>query len=95
MLLHIGSEPNIFGGILSLVGISIFVWGCASYALGKGHHGAWGLVGLLTFIGLIILAYLPDKHKIEEEGPLLPRLFLMMILVFVVAGVFVAITVPK
>lgn len=95
ILFSIESESNMFGGVLSIVGICIFIWGCASYAIGKGHHGAWGLVGILSFIGLIILAYLPDKHKIDEEGSLLPKLFLMMILIIVVVGIFVAITVPK
>ncbi|MFZ5867187.1 MAG: hypothetical protein ACOYXY_14980 [Thermodesulfobacteriota bacterium] len=51
-------------GILCLVvGTILFVWGCWSYAQGKGYHGAWGLLGLLSCVGLVILVLFPDRHK--------------------------------
>jgi hypothetical protein len=48
------------GGIL-------FVYGCYCYAKGKGHHGAWGLLGFLSIFGLIGLCFLSDKRKLSTE----------------------------
>ena len=64
-------EPKIGSGFLvSLVGLGLsilsmvlFIWGCCCYAKGKGHHGAWGLLGLLFIPGLIILSFFRDMHK--------------------------------
>ena len=41
----------------------LWIFGVWSYAKGKGYHGAWGLLGVFTIIGLIILACFPDKNK--------------------------------
>ena len=54
---------SIFGLILMLVGVVLFIWGCMNYAVGKGHSKWLGLLGLLSCIGLIILIFLPDHHK--------------------------------
>lgn len=54
---------SIFGLILMLVGVVLFIWGCMNYAVGKGHSKWFGLLGLLSCIGLIILIFLPDHHK--------------------------------
>jgi hypothetical protein len=35
---------------------AILVWGSWNWAKGKGHHGAWGFLGLLV-------VFLPDRHK--------------------------------
>jgi len=51
------------------LGIIPFVYGLCCYAKGKGYNGAWGLLGLLTIIGLIILACFPDKHKSVKQKP--------------------------
>ena len=45
------------------VGIVFFIWGCVSYAQGKGQSPVLGLLGFLSICGLIILILLPDKHK--------------------------------
>jgi len=58
----IGRAPLI-GVFLLLIGLGFFIWGCMSYSKGKGHHPAWGLLGLLSIIGLIVLVLFPDKHK--------------------------------
>ena len=59
-----GGEGNIIiGGLLGFVGTVFFIYGCVSYAKGKGHHGAWGILGLFSIIGLIILVLFPDRHK--------------------------------
>lgn len=63
--LIMGQNPNlgIVGGVMVLVGLILFIWGCMNYAEGKGHSKWLGLLGLLSCIGLIILVVLPDKHK--------------------------------
>jgi len=48
---------------LTLVGAVFFIWGCCSYAKGKGYHWALGFLGLLSCIGLLILVVLQDKHR--------------------------------
>jgi len=58
-----GEWDMIIGGLLGFVGTVFFIYGCISYAKGKGHHGAWGILGLFSIIGLIILVLFPDKHK--------------------------------
>ncbi|MEJ2061448.1 MAG: hypothetical protein P8Y64_13340 [Gammaproteobacteria bacterium] len=58
-----GSGMSALGSLMLLMGIGVFLWGCWNYAQGKGYHGAWGLLGLFSLLGLIILAVLPDRHK--------------------------------
>ena len=57
-----GTLPTL-GLLLLLTGWGIFIWGTVSYAQGKGHHGAWGILGFLSLLGLIILVLLPDRYK--------------------------------
>jgi hypothetical protein len=45
------------------VGFIFFIWGCSSYAQGKGYSQWIGALGLLSIFGLVVLAVLPDKHK--------------------------------
>lgn len=49
------------------LGAILFVYGCYCYAKGKGHHGAWGILGLFWIFGLIGLCFLPDKHKVSKK----------------------------
>ena len=51
------------GSLITLVGLVLFIIGCSYYAKGKGHHGAWGFLGLLSLIGLLVLVCMSDKHK--------------------------------
>ncbi len=46
-----------------LGGTALLLIGLGYYAKAKGHSAAWGLFGLLSVIGLIVLACLPDKLK--------------------------------
>ncbi|MCW5558515.1 MAG: hypothetical protein KIT22_11880 [Verrucomicrobiae bacterium] len=55
-----------FGLLLVLVGAGFFIWGCMNYAEAKGHSKWLGLLGLLSCIGLLILIFLPDRHKQSE-----------------------------
>ena len=58
------NEANaLLGDILTLVGFALFIWGCMNYAAGKGHSKWLGLLGILSCIGLLILVFLPDRHK--------------------------------
>jgi hypothetical protein len=57
---------SVLGGI-RLLGLIPFVYGCCCYAKGKGHSGAWGLLGLLWILGLIILFCFKDMRKTTME----------------------------
>ena len=71
-LLVLGSRFTIWGSasdlmlvlrlVLILVGTVLFVVGCGFLAKAKGHHGTWGVLGLLNIIGyLILLTCLRDR----------------------------------
>ncbi len=53
--------PLLFS-VLQLAGIICWLVGLYAYAKGKGHHGAWGALGLLSLLGWIVLALMPDKN---------------------------------
>jgi uncharacterized membrane protein YhhN len=53
----------ILGLVAMLAGVAVFIWGCMSYARGKGQSPYLGVLGLLSILGLVILVVLPDKHK--------------------------------
>ena len=63
----------IFGIVLLVASVPIFVWGCMNYAEGKGHSKSIGLVGLAGLIGLIVLVLLPDQAAQSTEHPRLGR----------------------
>ncbi len=46
-------------------GTALFVWGCYNYAKSIGHHGAWGLLGISSLLGAILLASFPDLTEID------------------------------
>ena len=56
-----------WAAIASSVGITVstilLILGLGYYAKSKGYAGALGLLGLLSCVGLIIVAVLPDKTK--------------------------------
>ncbi len=52
-----------FGAILLLAGYIAFIFGCSEYARGKGYSAWFGALGLLSIVGLIGLALMPDPHK--------------------------------
>jgi len=51
------------GMFLWAFAVVTFVWGCMNYAEGKGSSKWFGLLGLLSIIGLLGLFFLPDRHK--------------------------------
>lgn len=60
-LMESGSEG--LGVLIALVGLGVFIWGCSQYAKAKGHSPLWGALGILSLIGLLVLFFLPDRHK--------------------------------
>jgi hypothetical protein len=59
----VNSGSLALGGLLILAGFVTFIWGCSQYAKAKGHSPWWGLMGILSLIGLLVLLFLPDRHK--------------------------------
>jgi hypothetical protein len=53
----------IAGLVLAIAGTMVFIWGCMSYARGKGYHPLMGLFGLLYLPGLLVLVLLRDRRK--------------------------------
>ena len=56
-------SPEAVGFLILLVSTILLIVGLSFYAKAKGHHPAFGLLGFLSIIGLIILAIMPDKRK--------------------------------
>ena len=54
-------DPNPLGVAFLLVGTVLAIIGFGYYAKAKGRSMAWGLVGFLGLIGLVVLALLKDK----------------------------------
>ncbi len=57
------------GGIVSalfFLGSCAVILGCMIYAEGKGYSRWLGLIGLLSLIGVIFLALLPDQRAAER-----------------------------
>jgi hypothetical protein len=48
------------GSLVLLLGSGLLIAGLAYYAVAKGRNPAWGLVGLLSILGIIVLACLKD-----------------------------------
>ena len=55
--------------VVALSGTALLIVGLSYYAAAKGHSRWAGLLGLLSIIGLIVLAVLPDRHKRSAVTP--------------------------
>ena len=64
------TDPTIaaLGGVALIVGTILLIVGLAYYAIAKGRHPAWCLMGFLSIIGLIVLAYLKDYTSSDQQG---------------------------
>jgi hypothetical protein len=51
----------------SLVGTLLLIIGLGFYAKAKGYSAVLGLLGLLSCLGLLVLALLPDKTKGQTD----------------------------
>jgi hypothetical protein len=60
---------TILGMVLIFVGFGFFIWGCAQYARAKGQSPWLGALGILSIVGLLVLVFLPDKHKGARARP--------------------------
>jgi hypothetical protein len=60
---------SLLGSVLILAGSVFFIWGCCSYAVGKGYSSSYGFLGLLSCFGLFALVLLRDKFP---EGKSIP-----------------------
>jgi dipeptide/tripeptide permease len=57
-------NPQYFLGYgLFITGFGLFIYGCVNYVKAKGWHWAFGLLGVFSLLGLLILYFLPDKNK--------------------------------
>jgi hypothetical protein len=52
---------GIVGNLVSLVGVGLLIAGLSSYARMRGHSAWYGALGLLSCLGMLILAVLPKK----------------------------------
>lgn len=61
--------------VISIIGTVVFVFGCMEYAQAKGRSRWWGLFGLLSLIGLLVLVLLKDHSDMRRpQGfPVQPR----------------------
>lgn len=63
-------ESSPIGGLavaLFGVGTGLFSVGLAFYAKAKGYHLAWGVAGVLSLVGWILLALLQDKSQPRDS----------------------------
>ena len=58
-----GGAMEVVGWVVLLGGLAVFIWGCCAYMKGKGYHPAFGVLGILSLLGLIVMIVFPDKHK--------------------------------
>jgi hypothetical protein len=50
------------------LGTCLLIAGLSCYARAKGRSGLWGAMGLLSIIGLIVLACLEDRNKAPKTA---------------------------
>ncbi len=53
---------QLISNTIAWLGIGLLVVGFSYYASAKGLHWAWGFMGPLSFIGLIMIAVMPDQE---------------------------------
>ena len=61
--------PPIAVMLLLTGSLACFVWGCTGFAAGKGYPKLLGLMGLASFLGLMVLVVLKDRHPSGQLGP--------------------------
>lgn len=60
-----GEWVHVLTGLMVLAGWVMLVVGLCYYALAKGYSKWLGLLGLLSCVGLIVLACLPDRTRVS------------------------------
>lgn len=66
ILFQLGGNYEYISTATYIVGVVIFFFGCYHMATGKGYHDSFALLGLLSFIGLIILFVIPNRTKKDQ-----------------------------
>lgn len=57
-----GAAPNSFAATGTVIfSVGLLIIGLAFYAKSKNRSGWWGLMGLLSIVGLLVLAILKDR----------------------------------
>ena len=54
--------------VVVLTGSVVFIWGCVDFMRSKGYSGWWGALGLIPYLGLIILVLMPNRW-VERTPP--------------------------
>ena len=55
-------QAGAIGGVVAIGGTLLVAVGLCFYARYKGRSPLWGLLGLLSCVGILLLAVLPDYH---------------------------------
>ncbi len=78
--------------IISLVGAVLLIVGLGYYAKSKGRHPAWCLLGLLSILGIIILALLQDKSSETGTQDIRPftKILLVLFILIILALIGIA-----
>jgi glycerol uptake facilitator-like aquaporin len=61
VMMRSGPDKEGVGLLVGIIGTALLMGGLMMYARAKGRSPAWGLMGLLSIIGLIVLAMLEDR----------------------------------
>lgn len=56
-----GAPSGLLGLAMGVLGVGIMVWGCTRFAFAKGYSRWFGLLGLLSCLGPIVLYFLPRR----------------------------------
>ncbi len=65
----LGAAPNSTAATGTYcLGVGLLIVGLAYYAKSKNRSGWWGLMGLLSIVGLIVLAILKDRSLAKSSN---------------------------
>ena len=68
MLVTVAGQDALLPSILGIASLPFMVWGCMSFAEGKGYPKWIGLFGAAGVIGLIVLLILPSRSHTSTVG---------------------------
>ena len=80
--------------LISIAGTILLIIGLGYYAKAKGHSGYYGLFGLLSWFGILVLICLRDRHTTPEDLAAKKKTNAKDILLGLILGVGLLIGVP-
>jgi hypothetical protein len=94
-------------GVLPLIVLGLFIYGyfplikgCSRYIQSKGYSPSWGIVGLLSFVGLFLLSAITPKNTIissedlsEERSTTTPFEKINLVEIFLFYGIVLLFTI--